>query len=72
MGKIHYDYWYDTIRPGKVIRPVEYLKKECYYFSEEWQREIEVLAVGIVDRGFDWGLIGMVIRFITGLLTQRS
>ena len=54
MGKIHYDYWYDTIRSGKIIRPVEYLKKECYYFSEEWQREIEVLAIGIVDRGFDW------------------
>lgn len=54
MGKIHYDYWYDVIRPGKIIRPVDYVKKECYYFSEEWQREIEVLAIGIVDRGFDW------------------
>ena len=54
MGKIHYDYWYDVIRPGKIIRPVEYLKKECYYFSEEWQREIEILAIGLADKRFDW------------------
>lgn len=54
MGNIHYDYWYDVIRPGKIIRPVEYLKKQCYYFSEEWQKEIDVLAIGLVDRGFDW------------------
>lgn len=54
MGKIHYDYWYDVIRPGKIIRPMEYLKKYCYYFSEEWQRELDVLAIGLADNGFDW------------------
>ena len=54
MGKIHYDYWYDVIRPGKIIRPVEYLKKHCYYFSEEWRRETDILAIGLADKRFDW------------------
>lgn len=54
MNGLHYDYWYEVIRPGKIMRPMEHLKKECYYFSEEWQKELDVLAIGVAGRELDW------------------